>query len=215
MATHSAFDLYRSQLDCPVSQKDCAKDTADVRSLDKYKYLHMMVRTWEMRPKKKWYFFAEADTYIVWSNLMQFVRDMVPLNGHVYAGNPALYDGIRFAHGGTGFLVAGELLRMVVEGIDNLGSVFDEDIEKVCCGDVLVSRVFDAASVSMLSYWPMFNGDKQSTMVFAPHHWCQPLLTMHGVDSEEVSSMWQFERSRKSSVSFHVILSMYIFGHRG
>lgn len=165
--------------------------------LDKYKFLHMLVRTWEMRPYQQWYFFAEADTYIVWSNLVQWIRDKAPRDGQLYGGNVAMYGDFRFAHGGTGYIISGELLKKVVEADSDLGSVYDDDIENICCGDILVGKVLDAVDVTLRNYWPMFNGDKPNTMAFVHRHWCQPVLTMHHVNSEEVNSIWHYEQSRR------------------
>jgi hypothetical protein len=46
--------------------------------------------------------------------------------------------------------------------------------------------------------WPTINGEKPNTLPFGPSHWCHPVVTMHHMNSEEISSFWDFERRRFS-----------------
>lgn len=42
--------------------------------------------------------------------------------------------------------------------------------------------------------WPTINGDKPTTIPYGPSHWCQPITTMHHMNSEEIDTFWKFER---------------------
>src|SRR5690606_8263145 len=42
--------------------------------LDKWKFLPLVDEVLQKRPDAKWYFFMEADTYLVWSNLVEWVK---------------------------------------------------------------------------------------------------------------------------------------------
>lgn len=42
--------------------------------LDKWKFLPLMKKALETRSESKWFVFIEADTYIVWSNLLQWLK---------------------------------------------------------------------------------------------------------------------------------------------
>ncbi|KAH6868982.1 hypothetical protein B0T10DRAFT_419048, partial [Thelonectria olida] len=64
------FDVCDAQANCPMSQKDYTSEMRGRWELDKYKLLHMIERTWKMRPTKKWYVFTEADNYVFCSNLI-------------------------------------------------------------------------------------------------------------------------------------------------
>jgi hypothetical protein len=48
-----------------------------------------------------WYAFAEADTYIAWSNMAQWLREKAPKSAQ-YLGSVALLNEVPFAHGGVG-----------------------------------------------------------------------------------------------------------------
>lgn len=47
--------------------------------------------------------------------------------------------------------------------------------------------------------WPTINGEKPSTLPFGPTHWCHPIVTMHHLNSEEISPFWEFERKHWTS----------------
>lgn len=51
-------------------------------------------------------------------------------------------------------------------------------------------------SPSLPAQWPLSNGDKPFTTQFGPHTWCHPVGMMHHMNSEEISSFWEFERRR-------------------
>lgn len=194
---HKEFELYEAQQRCPVSQADCTADMSGGWDLDKYKFLNMIERTWEKRPDMAWYVFAEADTYVVWSNLVQWLRERAP-DGDAYVGSVALLNGFPFAHGGSGYVISGSLMRNMVSNITDLAAKYDERAGKECCGDLLISMAADEAGTKVLQAHPMFNGEKPNTLPYGSGHWCEPLLTMHHVNSEEVSAIWQYEQTRKN-----------------
>jgi hypothetical protein len=61
------------------------------------------------------------------------------------------------------------------------------------------------------SSWPMIQTEKPNTIPFGPgpdngvRHWCQPLITMHGVGPDDVNRIWQFEQQRED----HTVNSAY------
>jgi hypothetical protein len=86
---HADFELYRKQKEYQTEGRDIqtlstmTDSNSDWRTsghnaawaLDKYKFLHMIERAWELQPDKEWYVFAETDTYIVWRNLVQWLQN--------------------------------------------------------------------------------------------------------------------------------------------
>lgn len=46
------------------------------------------------------------------------------------------------------------------------------------------------------SQWPLSNGEKPFTTPFGPNTWCHAVGMMHHMNSEEISSFWEFERKR-------------------
>jgi hypothetical protein len=200
-AAKSEFRLYDAQQACPVSQKDCTSGMRGAWDLDKYKFLNMVERTWSMRPDMEWYVFAEADTYVVWSNLVHWLRERADPVESPYVGSVALINGFPFAHGGSGYVVSGAFMKKMVELIPELAAKYDEKATTECCGDLLISMALDEVGAKVKQAHPMFNGEKPNTLPYGPGHWCEPILTMHHMNPEEVSAVWQYEQTRTKSVS--------------
>ncbi|KAF4125786.1 hypothetical protein GMORB2_1032 [Geosmithia morbida] len=206
--TQPEFDLYEAEQRCPVSQKDCTADMIGGWDLDKYKFLNMAVRTWEMRPGMKWYVFAESDTYIFWPGMVSWLRNHAP-GGESYIGSVALLNDMPFAHGGSGYVLSGDLMRRMVNDLPDLAARYDERATQECCGDFLMSVAVREAGTKVLQAHPMFNGEKPNTLPFGPSQWCQPLLSMHHVDAEEISMLWQYEETRANKSDVTQIKDIY------
>lgn len=206
-AHNSEFDLYRDQKLCAVSQKSCVDAKRDGRKawdLDKYKFLPMMEQTWRMRPGRDWYIFAEADTYIFWENILHWIKSELRLNPHdkLYLGSKSFINGIPFAHGGSGYILSGGLLRHLVEYHPEAIKEYNAKAAHDCCGDFILAKALkEYEDVKIRQTWPMFNGEKPSTLPYGPGHWCEPIFTMHHMNAEEISNVWQFEQTRKTDVS--------------
>ena len=195
------FELYDAQITCPVSQKDCTKELKGAWELDKYKFLHMIERAWAMRPGREWYVFAEADTYVFWHNLIYWLQNKANATAAPYVGSVAFLGDKPFAHGGSGYVISGETVRKMAEEIPNLAAKYDAMAPNECCGDLLMSLAVTETGSKVKQAHPMFNGEKPNTLPYGNGHWCEPLLTMHHMNSEEVSSVWQYEQTRTSKVS--------------
>ncbi|RGP64069.1 glycosyltransferase family 31 [Fusarium longipes] len=192
------FDLYKAQVDCPIPQQYCTADMTgkDGWNLDKYKFLHMVEKAWEMRPNKEWYVFAEADTYVFWPNLVWYLRNKVNGTETPYVGSVAMLKGKPFAHGGSGYIIHGDTMRKMVQ-IPDLAHKYDVMATRECCGDYLMSLAVMETGKKVKQAHPMFNGEKPVTLPFGNNHWCEPLLTMHHMNPEEVSDAWHFEKTRQ------------------
>ncbi|TGJ81491.1 hypothetical protein E0Z10_g7273 [Xylaria hypoxylon] len=198
------FDLYRSQQECAVSQKECIDTTTEKQHawhLDKYKFLPMIEQTWRMRPGRDWYIFAEADTYVFWANMVHWLKKQSGLNPRekIYLGSRSFVAGRSFAHGGSGYILSGGVLKHLVEQHTNLTRQYTQKATEECCGDLLVALALDEhEGIKIRQTWPMINGEKPTTLPYGQNHWCEPILTMHHMNSEEISTVWQFEQTRKT-----------------
>lgn len=47
-------------------------------NLDKWKFLPLVKKALQTRPEAKWYYFMEADTFVVWSNLLLYLSQLNP-----------------------------------------------------------------------------------------------------------------------------------------
>jgi hypothetical protein len=188
--------------------------------LDKYKFLPMMEHTYHLRPQTHWFIFIELDTYVDWDNLHRFLVRFDPSQSH-YFGSPVWPPKKPvFAHGGTGVVLSQSTLsKLVANGkmFDN-GSklpgthLFGKAMQEECCGDEVLAGVLDTIGIRLGGYWPMFNGEKPSTIRFGREQWCEAILTMHHFGVEDFAEMakWEAQRPHRNRPLTFVELFGYI-----
>ena len=199
------FDYYRTLQEYKRNRQDISTlrtDTGDAAwRLDKYKFLHMLEKTWKMRPFQKWYIFIEADTYLVRSNLLLWLERLDP-SQPLYMGSPTYAGDGAFAHGGSGFVLSGAAMSKFAEGDPGVASRYDELIENETFGDYILMKALRDKGVELSKRWPMLQAEKPASIPFGPgpdngvRHWCQPIVTMHHISPDEVSRLWEFEQQR-------------------
>ncbi|KAJ9143507.1 Glycoprotein-N-acetylgalactosamine 3-beta-galactosyltransferase 1 [Pleurostoma richardsiae] len=196
---NSDFDLYRRQKACPVDQVNCQKlgdPASEGWNLDKYKNIHIAEKAYRMRPGYDWYVFIDADTYVLWPNMVQWLRQMRPSKKR-YLGSVTLINDFSFGHGGSGYVVSRAAMEESVGKNPGIANKYDVRAKSECCGDYLFAlAVKETSKISVEQVWPTINGEKPNTLPFGPTHWCHPIVTMHHMNSEEISSFWDFERRR-------------------
>ncbi|KAK4101309.1 glycosyltransferase family 31 protein [Parathielavia hyrcaniae] len=191
------FDLYRRQKWCVVNQDSCNKlgNPADEGwALDKYKNIHIAEKAHAMRPGYDWYLFIDADTYVLWPNLVQWLGTLDPTKP-LYLGSATVINNFNFAHGGSGYIVSKAAMDEFVGKHTGVGNEYDVRAKNECCGDYLFALALKAKTeVTVQQMWPTINGEKPSTLPFGPSHWCHPIVTMHHMNAEELNTFWNFER---------------------
>ncbi|KAK2591474.1 hypothetical protein QQS21_010820 [Conoideocrella luteorostrata] len=200
--TNKDFDLYHRQKKCPIDQEQCNKnhDTAKQGwDLDKYKNIHMAEKAYHMRPDYDWYLFIDADTYVAFPNLVEWLKELDPNKPH-YIGSVAYLGSLPFGHGGSGYLVSKAAMHAMFYGKTGVANKYDEPVQHVCCGDAMWSQALkDETGIEVVNAWPVINGEKPHTLPYAEDEWCHPIVTMHHAVAEEISDLYAFERERKFS----------------
>ncbi|KAL1895159.1 hypothetical protein Cpir12675_003342 [Ceratocystis pirilliformis] len=197
------FDLYRRQQQCVIDQDTCNADqsgshngASDGWNLDKYKNIHIAEKVWAMRPNYDWYMTIDADTYVMWPTLMQWLKTLDPKRPQ-YLGNVALLGSFPFGHGGSGYLLSNAAMEEFVGKHPGVANDYDVPVKSVCCGDYMFAQsIKDKIGLDIQQMWPTINGDKPYTMAFSRSQWCHPIVTMHHMNSEEVATFWDFESSQ-------------------
>lgn len=140
--TNQDFELYHRQKQCPIDQEQCNKHH-DVASqgwnLDKYKNIHMAEKTYQMRPDYDWYLFVDADTYVAYPTLMEWLKVLDPSKEH-YIGSVAYLGSLPFGHGGSGYLLSRATMHAMFHGKTGVANKFDEPVQHTCCGDAMFSQ---------------------------------------------------------------------------
>ncbi|KAL9104070.1 MAG: hypothetical protein Q9187_008945 [Circinaria calcarea] len=197
-ANNDNFNLYRTL----QTYHDLGEDPRQLKNglngwnLDKYKFLHILLKVYRYRPDAPWYVFIEADTALIWDNLRVFLNKLDPKKPY-YIGSPTYLD-IEFAHGGTGYIISQQAMEVAVGKHPDIATKYDKAVHDICCGDRMIGRVLLDEEIKLSKAWPMMNGEKPSTLPFGANQWCQPVMTMHHLTAQEVSQVWNFEQERKA-----------------
>ncbi|BCS30121.1 glycosyltransferase family 31 protein [Aspergillus puulaauensis] len=193
------FELYREQLEYRRTNQDMADLKGDKAwKLDKYKFLHLVEKAWLERPGRDWYFFFETDTYIVWTNLVLWMKRISPPKEPLYFGFIQYFMNDAFAHGGSGIVISGQLLEKLIGDHAGLANKYDDVFTSNCCGDsVLANTIRQELDLGVQNMYPQINGEKPSTLGFGPSQWCQPVVTMHHLHPRERTAIFDFEQARQ------------------
>lgn len=208
MANNSDFDVYHG---APIQGADKA---APGWRLDRYKFLPMVERAYQMNPAADWFVFLEADTYIVWDNLFRLLEHFDP-NTPLYMGSPApgrrLPNGETtwFAYGGTGTVLSSAAVKKVVTrdvgqygefSGPSLTEKYEGDVKSDCCGDSVLGWALYRAGIKLSGLWPLFNPHPFHSIPFADAYWCQPIISAHRSSPEEMRAFSKWEAQRGYSV---------------
>ncbi|KAF2091251.1 glycosyltransferase family 31 protein [Saccharata proteae CBS 121410] len=186
------FELYLRQQQYKKELQDMQK-LAGGWNLDKWKFLPMMHEAYAKHPDKRWYVFIEADTYLSWSNLLQWLSRMDPTKP-LYLGSQVVIGERVFAHGGSGFVISQPAMRQVHDIQPIYKDEWEASIPSNCCGDKILADALAYAGVPLSPAWPLIQGETPNSLGWDRHHWCSPALTWHHVKSAEVDGLWQFEQ---------------------
>jgi hypothetical protein len=206
MDGNTDFDLYRKQLELkdPVKVAEFLKgmrdpkspDTAAAWTLDKYKKLHILEKAWDLQPDMDWYFHIDADSYIIWSSLVEWLAKLDPTK-ESYLGSLSFINNLPFAHGGSGMLLSGAAMRNFVVQHNGTAGRWDYKMQNECCADWVLAQILKEYGMELMNSWPTIQGEPQSTIPFDGTHWCAPLVTMHHVSPLEAAQMGDFEAKRE------------------
>ncbi|KAM0719536.1 hypothetical protein Q7P37_003666 [Cladosporium fusiforme] len=168
--------------------------------LDKWKFLPMAVRTLELHPEKKWYVFVEPDTYLIWSNLLDWLRHLDP-SEPLYYGSEVQIDQDVFAHGGSSFVISRPALQRVADLYTQNPSEWHAATSAHWAGDCILGKALKETGTPLTWAWPMFQGGNPHTMDFGEDKadgrslWCAPALSYHHLAPSEIQSLFDFEQA--------------------
>lgn len=142
------FDLYRRQQWCVVDQNNCNKlgdPASEGWKLDKYKNVHMAEKTYKMKPGYDWYVFVDADTYVLWPNLVQWLGKLKSSRKH-YLGSVAMMNNFGFGHGGSGYVLSKAAMEEFAGKHPGVGNKYDLRAKEECCGDYVFALAMHEVS---------------------------------------------------------------------
>ena len=172
--------------------------------LDKWKFFPMAKRTLQEFPDKKWYVFAEADSYILWASLLQFLKALDPSKPH-YTGNQMAIGEDLFAHGGSVFVASRPAMEKVVEHYEKNKQSIEEFTDRHWAGDCILGKGFRESGTPFTYAWPVLQTDDPGTIPYTQpdgslNHdvkkrpWCYPTVSYHHITAEVMEDLWKFEQ---------------------
>lgn len=167
--------------------------------LDKWKFLPMANRTMELYPNKKWYVFVEPDTYLMWSNLLDWLQHLDPTEPLYYGSEVQISDDV-FAHGGSSFLISNPALSRAAHLYQDRTSDWHTLTSSHWAGDCILGKALRETGTPLTWAWPMFQGGNPHTMDFAEDKndgrslWCAPAISYHHLTPSEIEGMFAFEQ---------------------
>ncbi|KAK6538946.1 hypothetical protein TWF694_010496 [Orbilia ellipsospora] len=180
-------------------------------TLGKYKNIHILERAWELVPDKDWYLFIDADTYIIWSNLLRWLPSLDP-SEKVHFGSNIFLSNTPSTNGGSGTHLPKSVMYDLAVTHKGTAARWDQEIHKSCCGDYMLSKAVAEYSNELVSVRPESSGHKPATTPFLSTYWCQPVFTMHNFSAPDMIALNEYERARsdKSTPLTHAELFMRV-----
>ncbi|KAL2062592.1 hypothetical protein VTL71DRAFT_5664 [Oculimacula yallundae] len=204
------FEFYKKQKEMWQSQKNISamqgvkhpKNTNDLAawSLDKWKNIHMLEKTWAVRPGMDWYIFIDADTYLVWTSLLIWLATLDPTSKSYY-GSAVTWGGIRFAHGGSGYIIPKAMMYEIAVKQKGTAAKWDLKLHDHCCGDVALSAALQEHGGVLEGRWPLISGEAPWSMPFGPgttEYRCWPAMTMHHLTPTGMEEFLEYEQQRQN-----------------
>ncbi|GIZ49311.1 hypothetical protein CKM354_001234300 [Cercospora kikuchii] len=190
--------------------------------LDKWKFMPMVNRTFHEYPDIKWYVFIEADTFLLWTMLQQYLSRLDHTKA-IYAGSPSFIADELFAHGGSGFIMSQPALSSVATYYASHKPEIEQLTDGHWAGDCVLGIFTRRSGVQFHNFWPHFQGDYPGLLPYARadgrpvmddklREWCYPTISYHHMSSHMIRDFWQFEQEwAKSHDRTETLLNKDVF----
>jgi hypothetical protein len=167
--------------------------SAQAWALDRYKNIPMLRQAFDAHPHAKWFFFMDADTGLIWPNLLTWLSQMDP-SKPLYIGSSVVGgDDIRFAHGGTGYIISRTAAKLVAEETEEEQKKSFEITKEDCCGDSALAKVLRLHNVLIRPAFPNLNGETMFHLDYSKESLCFALVTMHHMNADELATLASYQ----------------------
>jgi hypothetical protein len=171
-----------------------ALDRSSAWTLDRYKNIPMLKFAYQMRPEAKWFVFVDADTGLVWSNLLTWLGQMDPDEPR-YIGSSVVGGGrIRFAHGGTGYLVSNAAAKIMAEESPSEAAKSFHITKDDCCGDSALAKALKLHGILITSAFPNVNGETLHNLQYDSSTLCFAPVTMHHMSANDITELAFYQK---------------------
>lgn len=179
--------------------------------LDKWKFLPMIDGALDLMPDAKWYVFLEADTYVVWPNLVNWLAQLHHEHNY-YLGSPMQIGEVLFGYGGAGIVLSSHTMKLLSQYRSRAQTELEEVTAVEWAGDCALARALKGVHVDLTWAWPMMMTSRPWEIDYfsegyGRQPWCYPAISYHHMASDDIQEMWDFEgaffASGKNSLLLH------------
>lgn len=186
-------DLHQNQDRLTEFMRQNATAQRKAWHLDKWKFLPAVEKALQAKPDAKWFMFMEADTFLVWSNLLKWLAKL-DWRRPYFLGQPVTMEGQLFAYGGAGWLLSRPAIQQMADHMASRNSEYEYFTNGTSFGDLILGCVLEQAGVGLTGAWPLIQRETPSTMEYTRDVWCHPAVTFHHIDALEIKSIWDLEQ---------------------
>lgn len=177
---------------------DYLQTDKDGWKLDKWKFLPMIDQALQHKPDAKWYVFIEADTFLGWNNLLEYLGNFDDTKPY-YIGKHLYINDVEFGYGGAGFVLSNPALHTVSSQRSTHIAEYEDFTKTHWVGDCALGKVLEDVKIPLHRAFPHFQGDSPATLDPAVTKidrdlWCYPTITYHHVSPAEIEELWAFEQ---------------------
>ncbi|KAF2219466.1 hypothetical protein BDZ85DRAFT_268491 [Elsinoe ampelina] len=197
---HHDFTLYREQKklaksglsvrdvqQTPVLSSDLPVDNREAyKNLDKYKFMHMVEKMWQMHPDKDWYVFTDASAYYVWPGLVRYLEEQDATRPRFLSRATRIpQSDLDIPHGETGFILSGVAVRALMGSGKSIVSEWDRRMPFMESGHHAVATAVNAElNLTLTNTWPIMIGENPGLVPFQTNMWCEPVVALSNITSD-------------------------------
>jgi hypothetical protein len=180
------------------SKGDYLQTDNDGWRLDKYKFLPMIDHALQKKPDAKWFVFIEADTYLGWNNLLEYLGKFDDRKPY-YIGKHLYINDVEFGYGGAGFILSNPAMQKVSAQRSTRVTEYEDFTKTHWVGDCAMGKILEDVHVPLHRAFPHLQGDSPASLDPATTKidrdlWCYPTITYHHVSPAETEELWAFEQ---------------------
>lgn len=187
-------DLHENQDRLTEFMRENSDFQHDAWHLDKWKFLPLVQKALQTKPDAKWLMFIEADTFMIWSNLLKWLAQL-DWTMPCFLGLPVTMEGQLFAYGGAGWLLSRPAIQRVTQHMASRNDNYEDFTNTTSYGDLILGHVLEQAGVELTEAWPLIQRETPTTMEYTKDIWCYPVVTFHHIDAPDIISIWDLEQN--------------------
>ena len=161
---------------------------------EKWKLIPILEKAFKAQPSAKWFIFINADSYIIWSNVLRWL-EQYDSRKPIYFGEPMKNEEGVYGHSNAGYILSNAALRMVIEAIQRASRQLQVLVINNANEHRALETVMDHIHLQLSDAWPAIQNDSLESIDYAePSVWCTPAGFYQSMKRDETIDLWQFEQ---------------------